>query len=295
MSSNADPQQGIQPQKGRLVSQFENRKIAEHGQGWSDLWDSGDSGLWDRGIPSPALVDLLEEFSGGLLDPLMDLQLGLGGKEGGDKMEKKRSKRRKRALVPGCGLGYDVLSLALHGFDAYGLEISSTAVSEAKEYAREEMNPDSQPQAQFFGQDCKDTQSQSRLPPGAVTFMKGDFFNETNTWSGAGLELDTLGDELTFDVIYDYTFLCALHPTKRPHWASRMAELLKPGGLLICLEFPMYKDPSLPGPPWGVNGVHWKLLAREEGGMFRRVLSRMPERTFEVGKGTDWVSVWERC
>lgn len=86
-----------------------------------------------------------------------------------------------------------------------------------------------------------------------------------------------------------------------------MASLLHPGGLLVCLEFPMYKDPTLPGPPWGLKGVHWDLLARggdglvsgesgEEGsdGMFTREIYMQPERTYEMGKGTDMVSVYVR-
>lgn len=91
-------------------------------------------------------------------------------------------------------------------------------------------------------------------------------------------------------------FLCALHPSQRGKWAERMAELIKPGGKLVCLEFPMYKDPKLPGPPWGVNGVHWELLAGGDGGngMFTRRVYYKPERTYEVGKGTDMISVYER-
>lgn len=43
-----------------------------------------------------------------------------------------------------------------------------------------------------------------------------------------------------------------------------MSELLSPTGRLICLEFPMWKPLTAPGPPWGLNGVHWNILA--EGG-----------------------------
>lgn len=94
-----------------------------------------------------------------------------------------------------------------------------------------------------------------------------------------------------------------------------MARVLKPNGLLICLEFPTYKDPQLPGPPWGLKGVHWNLLAlggtgiitgevgddgKEKGvdgseaGNFWRVLYVKPERSYEVAKGTDMLSVYER-
>lgn len=37
-----------------------------------------------------------------------------------------------KALVPGCGKGYDVLLLSAFGYDATGLEISSKALEEAR-------------------------------------------------------------------------------------------------------------------------------------------------------------------
>lgn len=92
-----------------------------------------------------------------------------------------------------------------------------------------------------------------------------------------------------------------------------MSQLLHPGGLLVCLEFPMYKDTSLPGPPWGLNGVHWDLLARggdgitnitkeEEdedsgiqlSGQFRRAQYFRPIRSYPSGKGTDMLSIYVR-
>lgn len=108
-------------------------------------------------------------------------------------------------------------------------------------------------------------------------------------------------------------FLCALHPSLRQNWAERMSHLLHPGGLLICLEFPMYKDPSLPGPPWGLKGVHWDLLARggdgicnitgeeeDDGraaklkGQFRRAQYFRPTRSYPSGKGSDMLSIYVR-
>lgn len=101
-------------------------------------------------------------------------------------------------------------------------------------------------------------------------------------------------------------FLCALLPSMRKDWARRMHELLGPEGVLICLEFPLYKDLKLPGPPWGLKGVHWNLLAEggdgmieesqqkeEDGsGAFKRLAYIKPERTYEVSQGTDRLSVW---
>lgn len=94
----------------------------------------------------------------------------------------------------------------------------------------------------------------------------------------------------------------------RAQWASRMADLLVPGGLLICLEFPLFKDPSLPGPPWPLQGVHWNLLfdggdgivhtgkaeQRAGHGLFERKWYIKPERSYESGKGTDMLSIYMR-
>ena len=94
-----------------------------------------------------------------------------------------------------------------------------------------------------------------------------------------------------------------------------MSKLLSPTGRLVCIEFPTYKDPADGGPPWAlppeVYEAHLSKPGVEipyddkgrvvldkdgdhtEGGLVR-VAHFQPERTFEVGKGTDWVSVWKK-
>ena len=64
-----------------------------------------------------------------------------------------------------------------------------------------------------------------------------------------------------FDLGYDYTFLCALHPSMRKDWATAWGKHLKPGGELITLIFPV--DPSregVEGPPWPVTPELYKDL-----------------------------------
>ncbi|KAF2676856.1 S-adenosyl-L-methionine-dependent methyltransferase [Lentithecium fluviatile CBS 122367] len=263
---------------GRLIGHFQNIAEEQHGTGWSELWDNGESDLWDRGIPSPALTDIVAERRD-LLSPV--------NANGG----------RKKAFVPGCGKGYDAIMLALHGFDAWGLEISETAVSTAERYASKQMQS---PSPENFAR----VEVGSSIEPGSVRFIKGDFFKQD--W-----EVKLLGEAVKFDLIYDYTFLCALHPNMRCLWAKRMAELLKPGGLLICLEFPLWKDLKSPGPPWGLKGIYWDLLARGgdgliEDGQEERPLPAMehvqfvcelnlkPARSFKQGRGEDMLSVWRR-
>lgn len=42
---------------------------------------------------------------------------------------------KPKALVPGCGRGYDVCEMAKRGYDALGLDIAPTAVKAASEYS----------------------------------------------------------------------------------------------------------------------------------------------------------------
>lgn len=90
-----------------------------------------------------------------------------------------------------------------------------------------------------------------------------------------------------------------------------MRELLAPSGVLVCLEFPLFKEPDDPGPPWPLQGVYWNLLAQGGAGdgvaststdgaaslPAQRSLERAdyfkPARSYPNGKGTDMVSIWK--
>lgn len=86
--------------------------------------------------------------------------------------------------------------LALHGFDAHGLEVSETAVNEAEAYASAEM---ANPSGYHFGGGQQRPES-----TGSATFWKGDFFS--SEWGSKG---DVAGAP-KFDVVYDYTVSCAV-------------------------------------------------------------------------------------
>jgi hypothetical protein len=104
-------------------------------------------------------------------------------------------------------------------------------------------------------------------------------------------------------------FLCAMLPEMRKDWARRMSELLSPAGVLVCLEFPMWKSLKAPGPPWGLRGVHQNILAdggdgiliekghTQEGpegkGAFDRIIHWKPPVSFEQSRGEDMISVWK--
>eukprot|EP00877_Chromochloris_zofingiensis_P008226 jgi/Chrzof1/3657/Cz13g04010.t1 len=168
----------------------------------------------------------------------------------------------KRVLVPGCGRGYDVIAFAQAGAAAsIGLEISPVGVREASAYVQQQLPPELAPQAQV---------------------LEADFF----TYQDPGGP---------FDIGYDYTFLCALHPDMRKDWATAWGKHLKPGGELVTLIFPV--DPSADanlGPPWPVTPeLYTQLLA--DSGWECVHLSPVPSHLSHPGRvGKEWLGCWKR-
>ncbi|CAJ2502929.1 Uu.00g103230.m01.CDS01 [Anthostomella pinea] len=202
---------------------------------------------------------------------------------------------RKSALIPGCGRGHDVLLLSSFGFDAYGMDISPRATAEARKHAEEATT-----------QGLYEPRTARR---GATTLLTGDFFKDE--------ALVAAGAPTKFDLIFDYTFFCALPPSVRPAWARRTADLLAPDGRLVCLEFPSEKDPAEPGPPWAapphaymayLSAPGEAVATDERGGVLRgqpgpsrddglkRLLHVKPRRTHDAGAKDggvqDCISVW---
>ena len=73
---------------------------------WEAQYQKGET-PWDKGAPSPGLVDLLAS------EPV-----------------------RGRVLVPGCGFGYDVRALAATADEVVGLDIAPSAIEGAARFPR---------------------------------------------------------------------------------------------------------------------------------------------------------------
>lgn len=126
----------------------------------------------------------------------------------------------KNALVPGCGNGYDVFYLAQYVEHVMGIDIAPIAIERCQRRLNSYLN--------------------SGKGPKNVAFRITNFFNDINV-----LQPDF------YDLVYDYTFLCALPPPYRPAWAARMCELIKSGGLLVAICYPM--TDSMHGPPFALR------------------------------------------
>ena len=165
---------------------------------------------WDRGASSPQLARWLDEQT---LKPC-------------------------RIAVPGCGSGYEVVTLAARGFDVTGLDYAPAAVARTQ-FALAALNT----------QTALTTLAALAVPPSAGSSAGPTFHAEV-------VEADVLkwNPATPFDAAYEQTCLCALHPD---HWVSYARQLhawLKPGGVLLALFVqglkPGASNGFVEGPPY---------------------------------------------
>lgn len=198
---------------------------------WEQAWQEGRTG-WDRGQAAPPLLEYLEAHP---------------------------TTGTPRALIPGCGAGYDVFALAAAGFEATGLDIAPTAGARFAQLHAQ------QPQLQ-----------------GNASILIADFFSEQEVQG-------------PFDVIWDYTFLCAIDPTLRESWAKRMSELLASDGELVTLIFPVLSDElpasDAPGPPYP---LHPELVKPLLAPYFSLHSIARPAHSHPERANKEWLARWRK-
>lgn len=88
----------------------------------------------------------------------------------------------------------------------------------------------------------------------------------------------------------NYRFFVAIPPEMRPQWGRQMTRLVKPGGYLISLVYPM--DPPVEsGPPFYVRPNH-QVEALGEG--WEKLIDEVPENSLEAHKGRERLLVFKR-
>ena len=131
-------------------------------------------------------------------------------------IERQHLSLNETVLVPGCGAAYDVKSLSDIGMKhVVGIDLAEEAIERAIIINENVPN---------------------------IDLFCGDFF------------LDKRLMNESFSFVFDYTFFCAIPPSLRSKWGARVASLLKPGGRLLTLAFPIAddviaNDPDVAGPP----------------------------------------------
>lgn len=244
---------------------------------WLGAWQEPEKPRFDAGRSSPALVRLLQEAleddeSGGVSGD-SNSNRGGGGVFCADGRAAVRSAllprgtgetaattTATRILVPGCGRGYDVATLAA---------AAARAVS-AREEEEEKEGPDREketsaasvvvgwdyvPEAVRSAREWLSTQGDiigrsSGRSSIRVEVEEADFFERARQAAAAAASSSSsTPSPQSFALAYDYTFFCALPPASRPDWARAYASLLRdPGSVLITQIFP-----SVPAPGRGVE------------------------------------------
>jgi methyl halide transferase len=170
MSSSREPEPDDKPSEARerLRQHFQESSLEQHPDKWHDLYVQ-EWLPWDRSAPNPALIDTITQRVE-LLGPATST-------------DSSGNVIRKKALVPGCGKGYDVLLLASYGYNAVGLDVSDLAIKLCEEYREQ-----NEGKGEYATKDAG-------VGSGTISFAVGDFFKDTWTEPYGG----------KFDLIYDYT------------------------------------------------------------------------------------------
>jgi SAM-dependent methyltransferase len=91
-----------------------------------------------------------------------------------------------------------------------------------------------------------------------------------------------------FDLVYERTFLCAIHPRRWSRYAQRVAELLRPGGNLVGIFF--YGTEPDP-PPYPINKTQAKEIF---GKYFRLIRDLKVSDSVPMFAGMERWQEWER-
>jgi SAM-dependent methyltransferase len=59
-------------------------------------------------------------------------------------------------------------------------------------------------------------------------------------------------DDEQYDLLFDHTFFCAIHPEDRPAFGELTRRLVRTGGIVCSIVFPAEKQLGSGGPPWGM-------------------------------------------
>jgi SAM-dependent methyltransferase len=156
------------------------------------------------------------------------------------------------ALVPGGGRGHDAILLAQNGYEVDLVDFAPAALQAA--------------------------QALAASAGAAISAFRQDFFR----LSDSGFHL------ARYDLVLEYTFFCAIDPELRPAYAATVAKLLKPGGLLVGLFFPLASDKA--PPPFVVSRA-------EVEGLFRpyfEIKIEDPRESVKPRAGREFLGIFKR-
>ena len=162
------------------------------------------------------------------------------------------SLERGRVCIIGCGRGYDAIMFAKKGFDVTAVDFAPSAIRALQELVKQEMVD--------------------------VNTVQKDIFSLVPEF------------QRSFDYVVEQTCFCAIHPNRRKEYEDLVKAILKPGGQLIGLWFPLDKQLDEGGPPYGTTinevksifNIGWKIEKEE-----------FPDLSIEPRKGREKLIIFK--
>ena len=124
--------------------------------------------------------------------------------------------------IVGCGRGYDAIMFSKRGFDVTAVDFAPSPIRSVKNMAIE-----------------------SSLN---INILQEDIFSLSPKY------------DKKFDYVIEQTCFCAIRPERRLEYEKLVHAILKPGGELIGLWFPLDKTLEDGGPPWGTSILEIKSI-----------------------------------
>lgn len=162
--------------------------------------------------------------------------------------------RPPTVMVPGCGYGHDVLLLARAGYQVIAVDFAPEPL-------------------QFLQQRV----AAEGLP---VEVLCEDLFSLPE-------RLDK-----PVDMAVEYTCYCAIDPRRRLEYFHVLSQLVRPGGWLVGLFFPLSAEPPVNGPPFPVQEGEVVALAAEAG--FRLQQRQLPSTSHPARLGREVLLMFQK-
>ncbi len=156
-----------------------------------------------------------------------------------------------RLLVLGAGRGHDARLFARAGFEVTAVDFSETAVSAMRSL------------------------TDPNLP---IDIVQADIFDLPASY------------DQQFDYVLEYTCYCAIDPSRRADYADLVRRVLKPGGQLVALAFPLWDREG--GPPFAVSVAEMVQLFNDRG--FELAHRERPFDSVRPRQGNEELLVLER-
>ncbi|HWP34068.1 MAG TPA: methyltransferase domain-containing protein, partial [Thermodesulfobacteriota bacterium] len=163
-----------------------------------------------------------------------------------------------RVAVLGCGRGHDARFFARRGYPTWGFDFAPRAIRDARMLAAIE-----------FGRQAATGRG---VAPAPLVFEQRDLF-----------ELPAVYPAF-FDLVWEHTCFDAIEPARRPEYVEVVRRILRPGGRLLALFFPV-DVPWQGGPPFPMTQAELRRLFEPA---FRFDRTEVPADSVARRRGAEW-------